>query len=418
MGDEPATSTSPARRRDRQPPRRALGGRSARRTPVRRSRCAAALGGYWMQARPLRGGRRSGSIGRCACRTPMRIRRCASALCTKAGPSGRSGAEPSARRHGGGGGGSRGRWADPALLVVGPLEAERRRAEQEGPTPSRRSPTRRGVMGESGRGPWALAMAAARGMAAGSAADASRAGRPRRRAAGARPATSITSQTCSSRPHTRRCATAATADASEFSARANPLRARARQCLPVDAAVAATRTRRAAHRATPRPHPTHSAKSSSSAASSPSSPLAARASPGWPRSRRRRRPRPRRAARRRRRRAPLRRAGGRRRRPARRDFLEPARTLGADAWDAATREGAAMSFDDAIAYGLNEPDGRSHATRPACRCGGRPEPRLHDGRPRPRARTDRSPDRRCATRRPALTRRPPGPRVLSSPRRA
>ena len=36
-------------------------------------------------------------------------------------------------------------------------------------------------------------------------------------------------------------------------------------------------------------------------------------------------------------------------------FLEPARVRwGADAWDAAVREGAALSFEDAIAYALDE----------------------------------------------------------------
>ena len=36
-------------------------------------------------------------------------------------------------------------------------------------------------------------------------------------------------------------------------------------------------------------------------------------------------------------------------------FLEPARArCGADAWDAALREGAALSFEDAIAYALDE----------------------------------------------------------------
>jgi predicted ATPase/class 3 adenylate cyclase len=39
-------------------------------------------------------------------------------------------------------------------------------------------------------------------------------------------------------------------------------------------------------------------------------------------------------------------------------FFEPARTrLGADAWDAAVRDGAALSFEDAIAYALEEPRG-------------------------------------------------------------
>jgi tetratricopeptide (TPR) repeat protein len=39
-------------------------------------------------------------------------------------------------------------------------------------------------------------------------------------------------------------------------------------------------------------------------------------------------------------------------------YFQPARSRhGPDAWDAASREGAAMSFDDAIAYALNEPNG-------------------------------------------------------------
>jgi hypothetical protein len=37
-------------------------------------------------------------------------------------------------------------------------------------------------------------------------------------------------------------------------------------------------------------------------------------------------------------------------------FFEPARTLGGtDAWNAAAREGSALSFEDAIAYALEEP---------------------------------------------------------------
>ena len=37
-------------------------------------------------------------------------------------------------------------------------------------------------------------------------------------------------------------------------------------------------------------------------------------------------------------------------------FFEPARTrYGADAWDAAARDGSALSFEDAIAYALEEP---------------------------------------------------------------
>jgi hypothetical protein len=37
-------------------------------------------------------------------------------------------------------------------------------------------------------------------------------------------------------------------------------------------------------------------------------------------------------------------------------FFEPARTRrGADEWDAAAREGSALSFEDAIAYALQEP---------------------------------------------------------------
>jgi hypothetical protein len=37
------------------------------------------------------------------------------------------------------------------------------------------------------------------------------------------------------------------------------------------------------------------------------------------------------------------------------DFLDPARTHhGTDAWDAAVRDGTALSFDDAIAYALDE----------------------------------------------------------------
>jgi tetratricopeptide (TPR) repeat protein len=45
-------------------------------------------------------------------------------------------------------------------------------------------------------------------------------------------------------------------------------------------------------------------------------------------------------------------------------FFEPARTrCGADAWDAAVREGAALSFEDAIAYALDEP--RPQAANPA-----------------------------------------------------
>jgi hypothetical protein len=37
------------------------------------------------------------------------------------------------------------------------------------------------------------------------------------------------------------------------------------------------------------------------------------------------------------------------------EFFEPARTRhGADAWDAAARDGATLSFDEAIAYALHE----------------------------------------------------------------
>jgi hypothetical protein len=37
-------------------------------------------------------------------------------------------------------------------------------------------------------------------------------------------------------------------------------------------------------------------------------------------------------------------------------FFEPARTRhGTDAWNAAAREGSALSFEDAIAYALEEP---------------------------------------------------------------
>ena len=37
-------------------------------------------------------------------------------------------------------------------------------------------------------------------------------------------------------------------------------------------------------------------------------------------------------------------------------FFEPARTrYGTDAWNAAAREGSALSFEDAIAYALEEP---------------------------------------------------------------
>jgi hypothetical protein len=38
------------------------------------------------------------------------------------------------------------------------------------------------------------------------------------------------------------------------------------------------------------------------------------------------------------------------------EFFEPARTRhGADAWEAAVRDGGTLSFDDAIAYALQEP---------------------------------------------------------------
>jgi hypothetical protein len=37
-------------------------------------------------------------------------------------------------------------------------------------------------------------------------------------------------------------------------------------------------------------------------------------------------------------------------------FFEPARTRhGADAWDASAREGSVLSFEDVIAYALEEP---------------------------------------------------------------
>jgi len=49
-------------------------------------------------------------------------------------------------------------------------------------------------------------------------------------------------------------------------------------------------------------------------------------------------------------------------------FLEPARTrCGADAWDAAAREGAAMSFDDAIAYALTDRRTDAHVSTSAPR---------------------------------------------------
>ncbi len=45
-------------------------------------------------------------------------------------------------------------------------------------------------------------------------------------------------------------------------------------------------------------------------------------------------------------------------------FFEPARTrCGADAWNAAAREGHALSFEDAIAYALEEPPGSPQAPR-------------------------------------------------------
>ena len=81
----------------------------------------------------------------------------------------------------------------------------------------------------------------------------------------------------------------------------------------------------------------------------------------------RRPPRPRRGRRGRRRRPPRRAARRRRGRPcygqpqdvveARLDaaFFDAARTrFGADAWEAAGRDGAALSFEDAIAYALEE----------------------------------------------------------------
>ena len=75
----------------------------------------------------------------------------------------------------------------------------------------------------------------------------------------------------------------------------------------------------------------------------------------WPQSPRSRRPRPRRAtlgA------AAAHRYGGRGRRStpgSHETFFEPARArCGDDGWDAAVREGAALSFDDAIAYALDE----------------------------------------------------------------
>jgi hypothetical protein len=47
-------------------------------------------------------------------------------------------------------------------------------------------------------------------------------------------------------------------------------------------------------------------------------------------------------------------------------FFEPARARrGADEWDAAAREGSALSFEDAIAYALEEPRARIGAPREA-----------------------------------------------------
>ena len=119
---------------------------------------------------------------------------------------------------------------------------------------------------------------------------------------------------------------------------------------------AATRAGRAARPATPTPPARRSARSSSSAASSSSCPSPPKAWPASPRSRQSATtstaPRGSSGA------AAAHRYGepqdavdGR----LDATFLEPARArCGADAWDAAVREGAALSFEDAIAYALDE----------------------------------------------------------------
>ena len=47
------------------------------------------------------------------------------------------------------------------------------------------------------------------------------------------------------------------------------------------------------------------------------------------------------------------------------EFFGPARTRhGADAWDAAVRDGGTLSFDDAIAYALQEPPRTERTSTP------------------------------------------------------
>ena len=61
-------------------------------------------------------------------------------------------------------------------------------------------------------------------------------------------------------------------------------------------------------------------------------------------------------------------------------FFEPARTrYGADAWDAAAREGGTLSFEDAIAYALQEPRRTERASTPPLTI----PPYAPQGRPQP-----------------------------------
>ena len=136
----------------------------------------------------------------------------------------------------------------------------------------------------------------------------------------------------------------------------DPARTGTRQSLPLDAAARQRCARRAAHRRHRRARAKHSARSSHSAASWSCGRSRLKA---WPAS-----PRPRpvhgdldRAAR-------LYGAAGSHRYGEPEDrvnarlhtsYFEPARTRhGADAWDNAVAEGAALSFEDAIAYALEE----------------------------------------------------------------
>ena len=222
-----------------------------------------------------------------------------------------------------------------------------------------RSPTRRFTGRRAAGDEWEIADAPPTGkaMAASSDRRASRARRPGRLAARRRRQRVPTSRTCSPPPPTRRCASAAIATQGSSSSARLPIARELDNPFIVDDPPRQPRAGRAAdrrHRRRSRRVPRGAQRSAASWSSCPFASeglrgLAAVAAVRGDDA-------PRRAARRRRRRTPLRPAED----PveARLDatFFEPARTrYGADAWDAAAREGGTLSFEDAIAYALEEP---------------------------------------------------------------